>query len=196
DLRGSTTDDTNGIIYLFLYNIFNSLIVKYVQATDTASILLQESQVTGGLGWNPNTFVSAGVSGDLLMWTDPIPRYINLTYPLTTYTQANLSQVTEPFVIPLLPTRATDSAVTGNIQTIPLQFTYRWTTQDGFQSVLAPYSKTILPVRESELAVDANFGNVVDIVVHIGQKIPLNWQSVDFVVRFFNSNTFFVIRSW
>lgn len=205
-LLGKCRDATENKLYLFFYNVTfgtdRSSVIEYDQDTDTARRLVTSLQVTGGLGFTADMFVSCRASNGLLIWADGVngPRYLSLTYDYAASApnpQSILDLITEPPAIPLEIQRATDTAISNSIQFVPLQFTYRIVNDVNFTSVLGPDSLTALPVRESELAAGGvSFGNTVDISVDFDQKFPINWRQIDFVVRFPQGNTFFVIKNY
>jgi hypothetical protein len=229
---GYTVDDTQSVnqkrtIYLFqreydpgaIEVTYNSFIAKVVIDYDsTAKRNLPVSYETllngqwveannsfnDGLEFAYHTFISARVSGELLIWTDGTDnslRYVNITKDYSVFnpnllTQQELSLITEPGHVPLTSVRGTDSSKSNLIQNKGLQFSYRITNTDDFFSVLAPYSLTSLPPHLEETATNNYFDNIVTISLSKEQKIPDNWQTIEFVSRDLETNVFEVIRKF
>ena len=203
-----------------------SKIVKYDTLTGETTVILSEywTDATLTADWYAITdnFIDCGVSDGKLFWCDPTPRYIDLsinylkeytnyaaggelpTYsngynpatPLTTFSANVLSLITEPSIIPLEATRTTVSGVNSMVQFSALQFCVRFTNQAGFYSVLSPYSLTSLPERLSSTTGAPDNNNAINVELDILQKIPLNWQTVEFIVRNLETNSFYCIKSW
>lgn len=207
-LIGKCTDDEEQVEYLFLCSqsaiIKPHAIYKYDKKTNTVSIFFGNGNVSGGLGFTPGMYISARVAGDLLIWATDGSRGVSYLNTKTNYssppifiTPEELSLITEPPHIPLEVERDTDLAITTNIQFTPLQFAYRFINTDNFSSVLSPDSLTLLPVRSSDIITNgAAFGNVSNISVDFDQKIPRNWKTIEFIVRYIYGNTFFVIKQF
>jgi hypothetical protein len=216
----SISNDTR-FFYLFIYTpafsatLENSWIIKvaikYNGTTKVntisiadSSILLDSNWITpsvaNALGFEADYFVSARTSGNQLIWTDGhnAVRYVdvNKDYNTNNPTLEELSLITEPGVVPLTANRGSDSTKAASLQFRAVQFMYRIINEDGFVSVLSPFSLTSLPSRQEEVEVDPFFGNVVTISLSKDQKIPDNWKKVDFVMRYLDTNTFDVIRTF
>ena len=169
-----------------------------------SSILLDSNWIipsaTNALGFDPTYFISARTSGNQLIWTDGhnAVRYVdvNKDYNANNPTLEELSLITEPGVVPLIADRGSDSTKSASLQFKAVQFMYRIINEDGFVSVLSPFSITSLPSRQEEVEVDPFFGNVITISLSKDQKIPDNWKKIDFVMRYLDTNTFDVIRTF
>jgi len=169
-----------------------------------SSILLDSNWIipsaTNALGFEPDYFISARTSGTQLIWTDGhnAVRYVdvNKDYNANNPTLEELSLITEPGVVPLIADRGSDSTKSASLQFKAVQFMYRILNEDGFISVLSPFSITSLPARQEEVEVDPFFGNIITISLSKDQKIPGNWKKVDFVMRYLDTNTFDVIRTF
>lgn len=207
--------------YLFIYTpafsttLENSWIIKvaikYNATTKVNTISIADSSIllsgfwvlgpaSDNLAFQPEYFVSARTSGSQLIFTDghnPV-RYVdvNKDYLTNNPTLNELSLITEPGVVPLIAGRGSDSTKATVIQFRAVQFTYRVTNEDGFVSVLSPFSLTSLPARQEDFELDPFSNNVVTISLSKDQKIPENWKKIDFVMRYLDTNTFDVIRTF
>lgn len=203
-LLGKCTDEEKEVEYLFFHSALQfarkPAIYRYDKKLNAISLFFDDSNVVGGLGFIAGSFISARAANGLLIWTDGSVAGIRQLNTNRTYTgqitQDELSLIIEPGHVPLIQQRQDNPAVTTQIQEQPLQFTYRFINQLNNTSVLAPYSLTALPVRQSALTASTSAGNVIDIKMDFDQKIPDDWKIVEFVARYINSNTFFVIRQW
>jgi len=200
-LIGKWADSRINTIFFFFYQ--NAGLHKIIKLFDglSASILLRDAAVIGGLGWTADMYISARMFGDLLIFTDGVhdTRFVNhtKTYAAGTISQSVLSFIQEPFSAPLEATRVTDANVYSfSVQLNAFQFTCRVQNNEGFTSVLAPFSETVLPVRESIISAIANSGNTIEAELNLFIKVPFDWQVLDFIVRNVNDNTFFVYRSF
>lgn len=199
-LLGHCTDVSEKKLYLFFYNSLG--FHKIISVYDGIAVLhFADNYLVGGLGWTPDMFISARVFGDLLLFTDGSnsQRYINTTktYTVGSVTQEMITLGQEPYASPLKVARVTDSTITTNtVQLNGFQFTYRTQNDEGFTSVLSPYSETVPPVRQSDMSVTSNFGNTVECQLSFEVTIPDDWKRVDFVVRYLSDNTFFIYRSF
>jgi hypothetical protein len=203
-LLGKCVDTVTGYGYFFYHNSNGNHFIIRLTTRDGGyyTVWFLNNYVTGGLGFDVNSFISCRASDDMLIWTDnknPI-RYLNTTKTYSSgspISQEEMSIVTAPGFAPMEVSRGTGGSGVGyTIQRAALQFTYRITNTDGIMSVLAPYSKTLLPMRDSQLASNPSAGNTANMSVPFVVKFPNNWQTIDFVVRFVDSNTFFVIKSF
>jgi hypothetical protein len=157
-----------------------------------------------GLDFKYQTFVSGRISNKLLIWTDGTNtslRYVDVTKDYSVYnpnllTQEELSLITEPGHVPLVTSRGTDPTKSTLIQSKGLQFSYRITNVDDFFSVLSPYSLTSLPPHLEEIAANNYYHNIITISLSKEQKIPDNWQTIEFVSRDVETNVFQVIRKF
>jgi len=156
-----------------------------------------------GINFLPTDFISARVSGNQLIWTDgrnPV-RYVDVDKDYYAYspgglTQEQLSLITEPGHVPLVAERYTNLNLGTTIQQRAVQFTYRITNEDGFVSVLSPYSLTSLPPWQEQLEINSLYNNVIKVSMPKNQIIPSNWSKVDFVVRYLDTEIFQVIRTF
>jgi len=211
-LIGKLADEIRNQAYFFFYRSGGdpSLIIRYDIQTDTAITFFGDEYIVGGLNWNGILLISARIFGDLLIFTDGSTveehtytnglRYLNVNRTYTTVdpiVQNELSFIPNPFIAPLQAQRITDAATTiSTVQKKAMQFTYRVINTDGFVSVLAMYSETVLPVRESSIALDISSGNGVYVNITKFQVIPRNWKQVDFIVRNLEDNTYYIIKSY
>lgn len=200
-LLGYCSDAKQNTIYLFFWqNAGLHKIISLFNAT-TATIILRNSYVVGGLGWTSDMFISARTFGNLLFFTDNVnpQRYVNVlkSYGVGSLTQAMLSIGQEPYAAPLKVSRVTDATETSfEAQLGTFQFCYRIQNEEGFTSVLSPYSETVTAVRQTDIDSTANFGNTIKAELNFGVIIPSNWKRIDYVVRYVAGNTFFVFKSF
>ena len=199
-LLGYCTDVSNLQLYLFYHNTDG--FHKIISTNGAGAILhLNDADVIDGLNWSADMFISARIFGNLLFFTDNVnpQRYINVnkSYSTGSLTQSMITLGQEPFSAPLKVARATDSAVYSNfVQLNAFQMTYRVQNDEGFLSVLSPYSETVAPVRQSDLTlVSQNFGNTIVSELNFDMKIPSDWKRFDFIVRNLADNTFLIYRS-
>jgi hypothetical protein len=218
----SISDDTR-FIYLFIYTPASTppnypypssyiikVAIKYNSTNKVnqisiadSSILLSGAWVLGpnndNLGFLGTYFVSARVSGEQLIWTDGVNpiRYVdvNKNYFANNPTLEELSLITEPGHVPLTSVRGSDPTKSLAIQRSSVQFTYRIVNEDGFVSVLSPYSITSLAPWEEQILASSYVSNIITINLSKDQKIPSNWRVIDIVVRDLETNVFQVIRS-
>lgn len=204
---GKCPDEINNQMFLFFFcqpaTGTGNLIVRYDITSDSASVFFRDDFVVNGLTWNISLIISPRIYGDILIFTDGTTnglRSLNITKTYTSIspiTQNELSFIPNPFTAPLQANRITDTATTiSTVQRRGMQFTYRVINTDGFVSVLAMYSETVPPERESNIALNASSGNGVLVKVSKLQPIPNNWKQVDFIVRNLDDNTFYVIKSF
>lgn len=201
-LIGECVDDSTACIYMFIHNSSGDhRITEYNTNTNFARTVIEDDAVIGGFGWTADMYIDAEAGDNVMYFVDGVHdlRYVNLTTIYSTVTpmpQGQLSFISEPGLVPPEQTRGTDAGVSSTIQQTAVQFAYRILNTDGHVSVLSPYSLTAMPVRNSDLLVNADFGNTIDIEIPVEQTIPENWDRIELVARFLNSNTFFVIHRW
>jgi hypothetical protein len=168
----------------------------------SSSVLLSGTWVLGpnsdNLGFQPEYFISARVSGNQLIWTDGVNpvRYVDVDkdYLTNNPTLEELTLITEPGHVPLTSIRgdsATDPII---IQKSNYQFTYRITNVDNFVSVLAPYSLTSLSARQEEITALSYSSNIVTVDLSKQQTIPNNWSRIEFVAINLETQQYQVIR--
>ena len=210
ELIGKTADEVTGMVYMFFCHVkavppVNGLkhcIVSYDPSTDVAKKILTNQMVGAALEWTQNLFIDCAVAANKLFWVDPTPRYLDLSVDYSTaytapFDNSVLSLVTEPGYVPLVVTSTSEpTAAANNLQTSPTQYTYRFRNTAGFTSVLSPYSLTNLPQRESELSINPLAGNAVTLTMPLTQKIPIDWEQVELVVRYTDGNQFYVIKQY
>lgn len=185
--------------YLFYYNtLAKNKIIKVVNGV--ATVLFREAWSVTGLGWNANSYVSARTYGDILVFTSggyTMKLNTETNYSSLVLEQGEMSLLQQPSAIPLFCLRFTDSAInTFDVQLGAYQFCVRFQNTDGIYSVLSPLSATIPPMRKSVLETTPNAGNTIAVGLDYNQKIPRNWQSVDFIVRDLSDNTFSIIQTY
>lgn len=205
-LIGKCVDDDSGCLYLFIHSarlVPGHCIIEYDAVANTARLVIEEADVTGGLGFTADMFIDCevgeGPDGKLLFWADGGElKYVNLSTTYTSVPQSQLTVITEPGMVPATATRVNTTGVTSSIQTTAVQFTYRVVNSDGFTSVLAPYSLVSLPARDSEILADADSGNSVTVTIPYDFTVPGNWKRVELVARIITEtgSGFYTIKRW
>lgn len=202
-LLNKLVDERTNSIFLFLDSVFfGSFIIRYFPTADTASIIFRDSYVTGGLQWIPTSYMSAALYGNQLIFTDGINNIrcidVSRTYSAgTPISQNELSLIVEPIHVPLIATRITEGTLYSNVvQLGAWQFSIRVKNQFKVNSVLAPYSETVTPVRQSEIHTTPQSGNAIQAQLSFQNPIPPDWEQIDFVARNMDlTDTFYVYRS-
>ncbi len=208
---GVAEDTENSRFIYFLYNTtghWHRIMCYDINAGQVYTVLLS-SQVTGGLSFNKNNLIhSARVVNRLLYWTDGLnrqrkinidsgiklnnPNYVTsadaYSVPLS---QDVISLIKRPPMLPLSINKVTDGTVLNNfIENNAFQFSARYYYKDGETSVLSTYSKLANYNKEADTY------NAVDVTFSFSEHIDQDVQRVNLIVRFGNTNNFFVIKSW
>lgn len=210
---GSVFDVKRGRIIWANYNTHgDNAIYAYDIVTEVVYAVIYDSQVTGGLGFDPDYRIDRNmkVIGDLLYWTDNLNRQrkINIETGIVTndgtyvtdndpYTwpmnQEVISLLKRPPLLPLQINKVyqTVPALTNNfIKNESFQFLARYYYKDGETSVVSVYSELA-----NYNAVDDNF-NRIDVVFQLLEEIDQDVQRVDLIVRIGNTNDFYVVKFW
>jgi hypothetical protein len=209
---GSVEDEANNRIVYFNYSLYSSehKIVAYDTINNIEYLVLLSSQVTGGLGFDKNYPIhSAKVIDGLLYWTDNLNRqrkvnidsgiklndgtYVTNEVAYTTpITQEVISLLKRPPIVPLNIQKAVQPSFVGNnfIKNESFQFAARYYYRDGETSVLSTYS-----VLANYNSADDNFNSII-IAFDFSEFIDQDVLRVDLVVRYGNTNNYFVINTW
>jgi len=183
--------------------------IECYSATDKVIyIVILSSQILGGLNFDKDHLIhSARVVDGLLYWTDNlnrqrkvnIDRGIKLNQPsyntaLSPYTdpinEEVISLLKRPPLYPLIIQKVTQPSINNFIKNGDFQFCARYYYKDGETSVLSTYS-LLAPYGYS-----ADTSNRIDISFPENEFIDQDVQRVDLVVRYGNTNNYFVINSW
>ena len=208
---GWADDSANRRFLTFLYNTTTSQhkIVCWSAADQFEYIVLLNSQVTGGLGWDKDYPIhSARVNNGVLYWTDNLnpPRKLNIdaaikmNQPTFSTTQAAytnpleqeiITLIRKPPGLPLLVTKITTGGLTANnIVDFAGQFAWRYVGRDNEETV--PSRPSILvPYNFAGSTLDS-----VNVVAPLDEQIPQDAQQVDVLVRVGNSGIYSIIKSW
>jgi hypothetical protein len=200
-LLGKVADTRTNTIYLFYYNSgIRSRIVRLTKS-GTADIFFQDTFTTSGLNWNANLYISARLSGNNLIFTDPIngTRFLDVTktYTASSVTKDEMSFIRVPFASPLSCSRVSNPAIFNyTIQLGTFQMCVRMKDVWGFETVLSPLSETQYPERQSNIDALPSAGNTIKADLNFSMKIPAYWDNIDFIVRNVADNTFFVYKTF
>ena len=211
---GRTTDETRQRIIRLVWNSNGDHgIYAYDKIANVTRVILMDSDVTGGLGFQKNSLVNgAVVIGDILYWLEDSenpPRKVNTeaaikmndgTYttdviPYTTPLEAEvITVIRKPPEFPLLAGKFNDAGITvNNISNFAGQFAARYVFRDGEVSVLSTISNLINYNTITEDSTNLNHVLINWVTaIHINQDV----QQVDFCVRYGDSGKFYVIKSW
>lgn len=200
-LLGKVSDTRTNTIYLFYYNSGTRSRIVRLTKSGTADIFFQDTFTTSGLNWNVNLYISARLSGNNLIFTDPVngTRFLDVTktYTATSVTKDEMSFIRVPNSAPLSCIRGTDTNVFNfTAQLGTFQFATRVKDVWGFETVLSPLSETIYPERQSNIDTDPFYGNTIRASLSFLNKIPSYWDTIDFVVKDIASNVYFVYKTF
>lgn len=200
-LLGKVADTRTNTIYLFYYNSGTRSRIIRLTKSGTADIFFNDTFTVSGLNWNANLYVSARLSGNNLIFTDPIngTRFLDVTktYTASSVTKDEMSFIRVPNSAPLSCVRATNTLVFNfTAQLGTFQFATRIKDVWGFETVLSPLSETIYPERQSRIDLNAFSGNTIEVQLNFANKIPSYWDTIDFVVRNVSDNTYFVYKTF
>lgn len=212
---GSAIDWEEMRLLFFNYNTVDDHgIYCYDPAANNAAgkiyAVLYDSQVIGGLGFSKNSLIhSARVNNGNLYWVDGTnnePRRINInagiemnlagtfpsvdpySYPMT---QAVIRMIRRQPGLPLTPTKAVDGAFDNNfIKNEAFLFQWRYIYRDYETSTLSSFSE----LMNYNIATDTY--NYIAVVAPLIEQIDQDVLQVDFVAKYLNGNTSFVIHSW
>jgi hypothetical protein len=210
---GSGIDDARGrIIYVVQNTSDDNGIYCFDRQSGITYAVLYDSQVLGGLNLSKSFRVdrNARVVGDLFYWTDNNndQRRINIEAGIK-MNLASYNTEVEPYSYPMNPEVLTvirrppalplfiqkfeevGSSIYNNfVKDFSGEFSYRYYYRDGEISVLSTYSPLANYNSKAELY------NRIDITFPLLEQIDQDVQRVDLVVRYGNSNNFFVVNSW
>lgn len=224
--QGAITDEVKGRTYRFNQNSLGThKIIAFDRKTNTAFTVLQESNVTGGLGFDSDFPIhSAALIGDYLYWTDNLnnPRRIDVERGIKTNHPSYTSQdgtVPVPYDTPLaqwdisvirrtpryaLKWEKLISADESNVPDQPteyldrngFQFAFRYIYSTDEYSTLSGYS-TIAPNNA-----DSKFNryvyryDTIRVTVDKDEIIDPEVHRVEFLVRRNNVGSWSVIKSF
>lgn len=190
---GAVSDESTGNVFYFVTGD-EDYILKY-DGTDI-SIALDGSIVVGGLSFS-NYIHSAVFVNGLIYWTDndQEPRVFN---PDRNYgssiQQEDLKLLCRGPKFPLevskiesLSSILLDELVNNFTKDSSFQFAYRYIYNEYQYSVLSPFSKLITHNRDDET------NDAVYISVPLLEQIPNGVSKVELLVRYGNSNSFYII---
>ena len=200
-LLGKVADTRTNTIYLFYYNSGTRSRIIRLTKSGTADIFFQDTFTIDGLNWNANLYISARLSGNNLIFTDPIngTRFLDVTktYTAASVTKDEMSFIRVPNSAPLSCARATNTLVFNfTAQLGTFQFATRIKDVWGFETVLSPLSETIYPERQSRIDLNSFSGNTIEAQLNFANQIPSYWDTIDFVVRNVSDNTYFVYKTF
>lgn len=210
---GSAVDIKRGRILYVNYNSFDDHgIYAYDLASGNTYAVLYDTQVTGGLGLSKSYRINRNmkVIGDLLYWTDNFNRQrkVNIERGIRTnhasyvtdeqpyswpMTQDVISLLKRPPLYPVVIQKVTQSSpVLENnfIKNEAFEFLARYYYKDGETSVMSVYSEL------ANYNASTDEYNAIDIVFQNLEYIDQDVQRVDLIVRYGNTNKFFVIKTW
>lgn len=202
-------DTPNSRIIKFQYNTTGNdhkIVALYAQSQVEYNVLLS-SQIEGGLNFSKYFPIDGRVVDSLLYWVDNnrqrkinIDAALNLNNPgfvidveayTAPITQEVISLLKRPPLYPITFKKAVQPSITNNyIAGNAFQFMANYYYRDGETSVLSVYS-TLCPYNLS-----TELFNRVDIFFPLNEFIDQDVQMVNLVVRYGDTNNFFVIRTW
>jgi len=200
-LLGKVADDRTKKVFLLYYHSLGDSKIIELSKSGASSILFKETYAIEGLKWNPNIYISVRLSGNNLIFTDPINgvRFIDITksYTVGSVSSNELSFARTPIAAPLSCSRVTDTSVFNfSAQLGTFQFCVRLKDVWGYETVLSPLSTTVYPARQSDIDTNSFFGNTVKASLNFGMLIPNYWDTIDFVVKNLSDNTYSVYRTF
>jgi hypothetical protein len=200
-LLGKVADTRTNTIYLFYHNSGTRSRIIRITKSGAADLFFNDTFTTSGLNWNANLYISARLSGNNLIFTDPVngTRFLDVTKAYTTasVTKDEMSFIRVPFASPLSCSRVSNPAIFNyTIQLGTFQMCVRMKDVWGFETVLSPLSETQYPERQSNIDALPSAGNTIKADLNFSMKIPSYWDNIDFIVRNVADNTFFVYKTF
>lgn len=200
---GSYEDEKNGRLYQFIYNSEgHHFIRQYDKTTDATTILLtgdlfDKTGLNKGLNFDRASLVTAvDKVGDMLFWTDPVPRRINIARLLSgqykTFNDDLISIIRRPPNLPPVWFKSVSGAL-GSVsltKNSAFQFAWRFVYYDGETSALSPYS-TI-----ANYGADNDASDTILVYLPSENAVPDDARFVELAVRFGNTGGFFIIKRW
>jgi len=205
---GTAVDEERRRLVYFIYNSAGyNRIFLYDTIAATVSVLLKESDVTGGLGFQLSNCIdrNAKIIDNLLYWTDNAGDVwsINIQAALNMQAGTGTPIYSSPINADLLKVikkapayppailKSYDSGFVGNfIYNEGFKFCWRFTYIDNEVSVLSPYS-LLAPMNSA----NDNFNNIA-VTLPTTQTIWQTVQTVDLVVIYSSSNVYYIIKTW
>lgn len=208
--NGGCIDEARRRIIKFNFNSNTDHgIYCYDIPNQTEYIVLLNSQVTGGLGFEKNYLIhSAEVVGDLLFFTNNRgePKVINIeagiklnhvgySTTVTAYTsplvQDDINMIKRPAIYPPTFTKKTDGAFTLNfINDSALKFFWRYYYRDFQYSVISHWSKLVNFNTASDTY------NYIEVTMDGQETIPQTVQKVELIVYDVTTNSARIIKTW
>jgi hypothetical protein len=200
-LLGKVADTRTNTIYLFYHNSGTRSRIIRITKSGAADLFFNNTYAINGLNWNANLYISARLSGNNLIFTDPVngTRFLDVTKAYTTASVTNdeMSFIRVPFASPLSCSRVSNPAIFNyTIQLGTFQMCVRMKDVWGFETVLSPLSETQYPERQSNIDALPSAGNTIKADLNFSMKVPSYWDNIDFIVRNVADNTFFVYKTF
>jgi hypothetical protein len=200
-LLGKVADTRTNTIYLFYHNSGTRSRIIRITKSGAADLFFNNTYAINGLNWNANLYISARLSGNNLIFTDPVngTRFLDVTKAYTTASVTNdeMSFIRVPFASPLSCSRVSNPAIFNyTIQLGTFQMCVRMKDVWGFETVLSPLSETQYPERQSNIDALPSAGNTIKADLNFSMKVPTYWDNIDFIVRNVADNTFFVYKTF
>jgi hypothetical protein len=200
-LLGKVADTRTNTIYLFYHNSGTRSRIIRITKSGAADLFFNNTYAINGLNWNANLYISARLSGNNLIFTDPVngTRFLDVTKAYTTASVTNdeMSFIRVPFASPLSCSRVSNPAIFNyTIQLGTFQMCVRMKDVWGFETVLSPLSETQYPERQSNIDATPSAGNTIKADLNFSMKVPTYWDNIDFIVRNVADNTFFVYKTF
>lgn len=199
---GSCEDRANNRVYYFVYAVSgNHMILSYDHSAGTITKLVHDSDLTGDLNFQENSYIASEIAGGVLYFTDGInePRKLEVdailagSYNPTTVSELGLG-AQPPMYSPVV--QKIDSVASGIrsertsnlMRDDAFQFAYRYKYQDNSVSVLSPHSKFVNYEPDDEE--DSRDAAIVSIPTN--EVIPRRVKKVQFLYRNGNAGSWFV----
>lgn len=221
---GQYEDKPNQCIYYILYNdAGNHLIVKYDRTKDTVTsnpiTVLADNKnfykngepIYAGLNFQNKIITAIAKVGDILYFSDNYNNLykVNVTRQLlpASFKIANvfsplltddvLTLIRRPPAYPVQVQKLTASSigivlVNNFIKDQAFQFGYRYIYLDNEQSVISPYSV----VANYNYPLPVQVFDMIQVQIPYAEIIPVDVLQIDLCVRYGNTGTFFVVKSW
>lgn len=206
---GSAIDEEKRRLVYFIYNSLGyHCIFLFNTITQTIQLVLQNSNVTGGLEFTTTTFVdrNARIIDDILYWTIGVGDVWSINIQAALNMQAEVSTfpyytapidssllrlIKQPPAFPPAIEKGYDSSFVGNfIYNEGFKFCWKFTYLDNEETVLSPYS-LLAPLNGAN-----DTYNKILVTLPIAQQVWQTVQKVDLVVIYSSTNVYYVIKTW
>jgi len=166
---GKGTNPSEEKLYNFVCGTNFDYIIEYSQTTNTSTILLQSTAVTGVLNFsklhritNCDIITDPEGNGNLLAWSGDLnpPRIVNIerakTYAIDGFTDQEISVIKAPPVYPvtLTPLQTPIDPQSNFLEDRFTSFCYRYKYQDGYYSAFCSWSEYFFVPNVFELDFD------------------------------------------